>query len=339
MPDLILKLGSFQFQQQEIPESIPFGGIQRLAVHDLVGGTRVVDSLGAFTAPIEWSGWLLGQNALPRARELDRLRVGGNSLLLQWSELAFAVVVRDFRADFQRFYQIPYRITCEVVSDLTNLAGGTPGDSIDSLIQGDIASASSLVSGIGDISLSSLMNTVSSAVSGVSSFANAAQSTLNSVLQPIAALRNQTQTLIASTSNTLANVTTLGGILPNNPISQQVAKISGQIVAATQLPALVQLDRVAGRVQGNIGSIYSSARQVTVAGGDLLKIATQEYGDAMSWDTISKANPQLGGDPQISGVQTLSVPSNPNKLGGILGAIQGVMPGLKFVANNPYENQ
>ena len=49
MPDLILQLGDFQFQQQEIPESIPFGGEQALAVHRLVGGVKVVDAMGGWT--------------------------------------------------------------------------------------------------------------------------------------------------------------------------------------------------------------------------------------------------------------------------------------------------
>jgi len=318
MPDLVLQLGGFQFQRQEIPPSLPFGGEQALAIHRMVGGTKVVDSMGAFSGPIEWSGWLLGQNALSRARELDRLRVAGNSLLLQWSELAFSVVVRDFRADFQRFYQIPYRISCEVVSDLTNLAGAQSNPSIDSLITGDLSTASGLMSSITDSTLNGLFSTMQTAVNGVSSFANAAQSTLNSVLQPIAAFRNQAQTLIASVNNTMVNVTTLGGILPNNPISTQVSKITSQIVAAQQLPVLVQLDRVVGRMQANVGSIYQSAKQAMVAGGNLMTMAANEYGDAMAWTGIAKANPQLGGDPQLSGIQTVTIPPSKDSVGGLL---------------------
>ncbi|QMV32417.1 hypothetical protein 8G_00023 [Ralstonia phage Hyacinthe] len=318
MPDLTLQLGDFVFDRQEIPESIPFGGTQRLARHDLVGGTRVVDAMGAFTEPINWSGWLLGQDALARARQLDAMRVAGTVQVLQWSELSFSVVIRDFRADFQRFYQIPYRITCEVVSDLTKFAGQSQGASIDSLINGDLSTASGLMSSVTDTTLGGLFTTMQTAVQGVSSFANAAQSTLNGVLQPMAAFRTQAQALIASTSNTLANVTTLGGILPNNPISTQVAQISGQIVAAQQLPVLVQLDRVVGRMQLNVGSIYNSAKQTTVAGGNLMTIAAQEYGDAMAWTGIAKANPQLGGDPQLTGIQTVIIPPSKDSVGGLL---------------------
>ncbi|MCK4121408.1 hypothetical protein HFK83_03360 [Ralstonia pseudosolanacearum] len=318
MSDLVLQLGDFQFQRQEIPESIPFGGAQRLAMHDLVGGTRVVDSMGAFSAPIDWSGWLLGQSALARARQLDGMRAAGEVLVLQWSELSFAVVIRDFRADFQRYYQIPYRITCEVVEDLTLSTAGLSLPSMDSLIDGDLATAGGLMSSITDPTLNGLYGTMQTAINGVSSFANAAQSTLNSVLQPMAAFRTQAQLLITSVNNTMVNVTTLGGILPNNPISTQVSKLGSQIVAAGQLPVLVQLDRVVGRMQLNVGSIYNSAKQTTVAGGNLMQIAAKEYGDPMAWTGLAKANPQLGGDPQLTGIQTVTIPPSKDDVGGLL---------------------
>ena len=320
MSDLTLKLGSFQFEGLEIPESLPFGGSQRLAVHDLVGGTRVIDSMGAFTGPIEWSGWLLGETAMDRARALDDLRQQGNDLLLKWHEIAYQVVIREFRADFQRFYKIPYHITCEVVSDLSKFAGNDDDQSIDGQMTEDAATATELSDSVGDSTLSGLMDSVNSAINAVSDFATAAQSTINSVLQPIAALRTQVQTMISSANNTLMNVTTLGGILPNNPISQQVSKLSGQIVAATNLPVLVQLDRVAGRMQGNLDSIYSSAKQVTVAGGNLMNMAAKEWNDAMAWTGIAKANPQLNGDPQIVGIQTVTIPPNQDSVGGVLNA-------------------
>lgn len=320
MADLILQLGDFVFEQQEIPESIPFGGVQRLVRHDLVGGTRIVDSMGDFTEPISWSGWLLGQNALTRAYELDAMRASGAQLRLTWSELSFDVVIESFRANFQRWYQIPYTLTCEVVDDLSEPPSGQGIPGVGSLISGDLGIASGLMSTVSGLGLDTAFSAVQSAIQGVSSFANAAQSTLNGVLQPIEAFRTQAQTLIAQTNNTLMNVTTLGGVLPNNPISTQFSKITQQIVAAHNLPTLVQLDRVMGRIQGNIGSIYSSAKQQTVAGGNLMQMAAKEYGDAMAWTGLAKANPQLGGDPQISGIQTVTIPPSKDDVGGVLNA-------------------
>ncbi|MCA3184415.1 MULTISPECIES: collagen-like triple helix repeat-containing protein [unclassified Cupriavidus] len=318
MADVVLKLGDFTFQGNEIPESISFGGEQALAVHRMVGGVKQVDAMGDFIAPIGWTGWLEGKDAMSRARQLRDMRAAGVALVLSWSELQYAVLIKEFDPDFRRFYKIPYRIVCEVIEDLTLSTAGSGDLSIDDLINGDVGSMNDLAGQIGDISLSGLMSTVNSAVQSVSSFANAAQSTLNSVLQPLAAVRTQVGTLIAQANNTLVNVTTLGGILPNNPIAQQVQKMSSQIVAAQQLPVLVAMDRTVGRVQMNIGSIYSSAKQITTAGGNLMDLAVKEYGDAMAWTGLAKANPQLNGDPQVTGIQTITVPPSKDTDGGLL---------------------
>ena len=317
MPDFALKLGDFQFKDLEVPESLPFGGTQKLAMHDLVGGTRVIDSMGAFCGPVEWSGWLLGKDALARARQLDDLRERGASLLLQWSEIYYAVVIRDFRADFQRAYKIPYKIVCEVASDLSKFGGSDAGQSIDRQIKSDAAAVTDMGSAIGDGALSGLIDSANSAIDTVASFANAAQSTLSNVLQKVTAVRDRAQALVASANSELMKVATLGGVLPNNPLAQQVAKLSGQINSALSLPVLVQLDRVAGRMQMNIASVYKSAKHVVTAGGDLMKLAAKEYDDAMAWTSLAKANPELLWDPLIQGVRTLIVPPDKDTAGGL----------------------
>ena len=316
MPDFALKLGSFQFKDLEIPEALPFGGTQKLAVHELVGGTRVIHSMGDFERPIEWSGWLLGEDALSRARELDNLRIGGQRLLLQWSELYYWVVVREFNADFQRAYKIPYKISCEVSSTAAK-PQSSDVQSIDGQIKSDAAALADMASVVGDGTLSSLINSANSTITTVASFANAAQSTLSNVLQQVTAVRDRAQALMTSANNQLMTVATLGGILPNNPVAQQVAKLNGQINSALSLPVLVQLDRVAGRGQKNITSVYKSAKQVVTAGGDLMKIAAKEYNDAMAWTSLAKANPDLAWDPLVQGIRNLVVPPNKDSAGGL----------------------
>jgi hypothetical protein len=57
-------------------------------------------------------------------------------------------------------------------------------------------------------------------------------------------------------------------------------------------------------------------RTITVAGGDLFRIAAQELGDATQWIRIA----QLNGisDPMLEGVVTLMIPdADPNAGGGI----------------------
>lgn len=319
-PDVYLTLGGITLSSFEVPESIPFGGEQSTASHRLIGGQKVVDAMGAFSEPLVWSGRFRGQTALQRARYVDSLRIAGAATNVTWSEFSYLVVVKRFQPVFERFYEIPYRIECEVVQDLTAPVSSLSTDSVNSLISGDMTTASGLLSSIGSSSLTSAFGTVQSAIAGVSDFAKAAQSQLNGVLQPIQQFRGQVQTLIAQTNNTLINVTTLGGILPNNTLAQNISKLTNQITAAQQIPLLVNLDRVTGRIGANVGSLYSSAKQVTVGGGNLMQMAAKEYGDSNAWTGIAKANPQLKGDPQLTGINTITVPPSSDTSGGVLNA-------------------
>jgi hypothetical protein len=294
------------FQNYEIPEHIAVRTEHRAVVHRLVGGARVVDMLGADHAPIHWSGWFVGSTALDRALTLKSMHDDGLPLTLSWSEFLYKVVITEFEAEFQREYQIPYRISCTVV----------PG--VDELINTDLSTATSLSSNFP--SLAAPMATLNSAISSVSSFAQAAKSTINGVLQPLNAVRSQVQVLISSTENTLMSVTTLGGILPSNPLSRQVANISTQINAMQNQAALVQLNSVLGRMGSNLGQINSGTKSVQVGGGNLFDLASKFYGKVSGWTALQKANPQLGSDTNISGNQTITIPPYTGDSGGVLDA-------------------
>lgn len=313
----VVTLGDLTFSYLEVPESIPFGGEQRLTVHELVGGVRVVDAMGPSDMPLQWSGMFLGDTALDRARYLDTQRKLGNALLLTWSELRYRVVIQSFEPVFERAYQIPYRISCLVVEDQTSPITTVEQASIDDLMSGDMDTVSGLGSSIGDGTLSGLIGGLDTAIRSVSSFANAAQSTINTVLAPIQAVQARVSILIASSSNTIQNVATLGGVVPNNRIEQTAAKLSGQAAAFSSLPPLYNLQAVLGRMNANLGSVAGAGSSRTVAGGSLLRIASETYGDASAWTGIAKANGLS--DPQLSGVQTLLIPNKPDNAGGILG--------------------
>lgn len=312
----ILSLGDVLFADLEVPERITFGGGQQLVVHKQVGGTRTVDAMGRDDLPLRWSGTFLGKDALQRARYLDAMRIAGQALPLAWSEFLYTVVIARFEADFEREWLIPYRIICEVVADHSQPQTSLAGPSINDLIGADLSTANSLVASIGNGALTGLMGTVNSAISAVSSVANAAQSTINSVLTPIAAVQTQVSVLIASASNTIANVTTLGGIVPNNPISVAAAKLTSQVTSFQSLPPLYNLQSVMGRMSANLGGVSGATQQITTAGGNLMQLAANVYGDAKAWTGIAKANKIT--DPVVQGVQTLNVPVRPDNAGGVL---------------------
>lgn len=316
---VLLTLGDVQFQDMEIPENLVVGGAQRIVLHKLVGGARVIDTLGADPDPLVWSGMFLGSNALQRALTLQRMRDAGQAVQLSFSQYAFQVVIAHFAADFQAEYRIPYRLTCEVQADYTGKATLSATAGIDSLINGDLSTANSLTSAIGNSSLSSAMASVSSAVSAVSSFASAAQSTIKGVLAPINAMRVQVKTLIAAGENTLQNVTTLGGILPNNPIAQNVARLTGQVNTMLAQPQLTQLDSVLSRMSFNVSSVNASTKSISVMSGNLFDQAAKLYHNVEGWSLLSQANPQLGGDPNITAPTTIAVPplNSSNNTGGV----------------------
>lgn len=112
-----LTLGPVAFTAFEVPERISFGGTQRLAIHRLAGGGRVVDSLGWDDAPITWSGTFSGNQAGSRARLLETICAAGNPVSLMWDDFCYTVVIARFSADYRFGYWIPYRIECAVTRD------------------------------------------------------------------------------------------------------------------------------------------------------------------------------------------------------------------------------
>jgi hypothetical protein len=117
MVDVALLLGPIAFQDFEVPSAINFGGAQRLALHRLAGGARVIDVQGRDDAQIRFSGVISGADATLRARSLDELRVAGMVLPLTWDVFYYSVLISEFRADYRNGRWIPYQITCTVLQD------------------------------------------------------------------------------------------------------------------------------------------------------------------------------------------------------------------------------
>lgn len=311
-----LTLGSVKFQGFELPERIAgLGGDQMLVIHQFVGGRRKIDAMGGSDAPIEWGGRFRGNGALSRADAVDKMRVAGAQIALTFGAVSRQVVIRRFVYDVERTYEVPYSITVEVVSEDP---GGSAAPGLDEMVLGDNATAQALGARIGDGPLSGVLSSLDGAISKVSSFATAAQATVNSVLQPIAQVQGRISTLIASAENTMGQVTTLGGILPNNPVSTMVARLGAQVSAVTHVADLYDLQSTVGRMGANLNAVGAGGAQVVMAGGDLFRLAEQSYGDAGEWATIAKANGLT--DPIIQGLQTILVPPTARGADGLLGA-------------------
>lgn len=143
MADTRLTLGSFVFRDFEIPSKIAFGGKQSLHIHKRVGGDRTIDCMGPDPSDIHWDGRLRGTAAASRARALDRMRAAGAAVPVVWGSFFYFVVVSEFEAEYEKFYEIPYKITLTVVTDPSAGVGGAIGPLL-SLISADLGSLVSL---------------------------------------------------------------------------------------------------------------------------------------------------------------------------------------------------
>lgn len=317
-PDTVVQLGDFAFQGMEVPEVIPFGGEQLMAIHKIIGGAKVVDVLGAEELPLEWSGRFQGEGALDRARQLDRMRKAGRPLKLAWSELSFTVVIRSFSAEFERSYQLPYKICCEVVEDTAAPITSLTDPDVDEMIGSDMARTSILGGLIGNAGLSGAISTLQTATSAVSRFATATQAQISSVLDPLRAVQTEVTGLIGSVGNTLENIATVGGVAPFNPIAQMTASLTGQAASFASIFSLYELDATTARMSKNLEAIGISGASMVMAGGDLYQIATDAYDDLSGWATIAAANGMT--DPEFEGVMEIVVPPTMQPNGGVLGA-------------------
>jgi hypothetical protein len=110
-------LGPVTLRGFEVPEQIVFGGGQRIAVHELIGGGRVIDTLGAAAEAIMFGGIFSGPDATLRIQSLDAARAAGLTLPLSWGDFSYSVIITELSASYQKSWWVPYRLRLAVVED------------------------------------------------------------------------------------------------------------------------------------------------------------------------------------------------------------------------------
>ena len=133
-----LLIGPVLLEAFELPSRVFWGGRQRLAVHRLPGGRRVIDAMGRDDADIVWEGVFTGADAVFRARAIDLMRAGGRVWPLSWGSFFYSVVVGRFEAQYDRENWIPYRIACTVLRD-----------EAEGLVEGGLSLAAGVLADIG----------------------------------------------------------------------------------------------------------------------------------------------------------------------------------------------
>ncbi len=205
----LLILGSFQFVDFEVPGEVSFGGAQKLAVHKLIGGTRVIDVMGRDDSDVTWSGIFSGNDAGDRARLLDAMRVAGQPLNLTWNEFCYAVLIEKLDMTFCNPWWIPYHIACTVVADkaqgistyVPDIAGAILGDLTSASAYTDVSGALAATSIAGALTQGDANYTSSSVV-----LASTAQSIDANIQVAQASLVSTSLATLVSASGSLAQL-------------------------------------------------------------------------------------------------------------------------------------
>jgi hypothetical protein len=137
-----VSIGSFTAHGFALPERLPWGGSQRLGVHQLPGGVRIVDSMGASDADILWKGQLITSlgvdDAVQAAQSIDQMRKAGAPVTLAWDQFSYLVIIESFSPSYEFPTRVTFDLTAKVVADQAAPLQGQSQNNIDSLMQGDM---------------------------------------------------------------------------------------------------------------------------------------------------------------------------------------------------------
>ncbi|CAX60696.1 hypothetical protein ABEI05_05335 [Erwinia billingiae] len=305
-------LGDFEFLDFEVPERIAIPGRQKTVLHQMIGGKRTIDVLGIEYDPLSWSGIITGSQSGDRVSALERMRDAGEQLTLTLDNYSFTVVITSFTPVYEFIYRRPFTIEVAIVSNNASpLKVDALTGALEGLIDSDIGKSLGLAEIIDVDSVTSAVTTVQSAVKEVTDFAHATVEQVQSVVRPIVAAQVIIQQQIGQLESAANDITTLGGLVPGNPISKTISNLLSQADQSMKIPALYNLQSVLGRLNKNVdsGQTADGVRSVTLSGGNLYQVASDQYGDASLWSSIASANNLT--DPQLTGINTLTIPSNP----------------------------
>lgn len=193
-----LTLGTVTFANFEIPERINFGGEQALSTKQLVGGKRIVDAMGAVDDDISWSGLMFESTATFRAQFLDQMRRTGLPYPLTWGQFNYLVVIKSFKASFERTYQIPYTISLTVIQDLNQPFPTIVPVAYNDAIVGMMTEAQDLATLINNPSVSSTMGLLAAAIQEIPNFDIATATQLATIATPLLNAQNAVTTALAA---------------------------------------------------------------------------------------------------------------------------------------------
>lgn len=249
-------LGPFSFEDTEVPQKIPYGGQQILAVQKMIGGARQINTLGPDPRDIQWTGTMRGPDRADRAAALVQMMTSGKSFPLAWGSEYLEVVVRAFTPVTQAFF-VTYTITCCVVRDYTNGIASAQPDVLSSVADDALAAV-----GLAPSDLPAVASAVGQMQSAVAAAAVLApgSAAFNKILNATGAAQAALTGAQAAADGNLLGMVNAGatgaGLFGNTDATSAINKIGGVVQAAGDLGAATQTLGYVNRINQNLGAQF-----------------------------------------------------------------------------------
>lgn len=297
-----LTIGSVIFNNIEHPEDLAFPLEQKVATNELLGGNRVVQTLGVQPQDVSWRGKLFDQHAKVRVDALNDMLTKGDPVTLAYLHYAMLVVVSKFTPTWHNEWFAEYDITVTVVNDRAGQFTKPNVPSIDTVISqlgqqaqtnfaklNALTPASSAESAVKPPSLNT--DTIMAQLQTMGAYNTASSATIASIQSLIASDLTTLTTYNAGVKKTMNN-----GVYSPNVLTAYSA--------GNDLQNSLQM--LATNLSNGQNPITAQ-----VMGGTLYRLAAKYYGDPSLFTVIKTANNLTSSVLPNGVVTTLTIPPSP----------------------------
>ena len=252
----VVTLGPFIFDDTEVPEKIPYGGQQSLAVQKMISGARQINTLGPDPRDIQWTGTMRTPDRADRAATLTQMMASGKSFPLAWGTEYLQVVIRSFTPVSEAFW-ISYSIICCVVRDYSNGVAASSPDVLSAVADDALAAVGLAPADLPNVT--SAVGQLQNAVSAASALAPGS-AVFNKVLNATGVAQTALTGAQAAANGNLLGVVNEGatgaGLFGASNATSVLNQMGGVVQAAGDLGAATQTLGYVNRISQNLGAQF-----------------------------------------------------------------------------------
>jgi len=259
-----LAIGGLLLATTSCPRQIIFGaGEQKMAVHEMVGGSKVVHRMGFQPDALDWAGSAYQPDVQNVVETLRQYCVDGRERLVSWKAEAYYAIVRKQKPSYRSGGNIvDWTVSLEVTRDANGaFSGQRSAPSNDDTNSTLTASATSMLTAVQANAPTD--PTSAAALDDLGAILASSATAVQNVTPGSAASPSAITSILATITSALASAQKYASLLPVTHIS---------FVGVQQIVASLTL------LRANI-STPQSQRTITKQGGSLYEVAATSYGN------------------------------------------------------------